>query len=219
MLCPPRSHFFRFRGVSEYLEDLVTCIDIPKLKDLYIIFFNQIDFDNLQLAEFIKRTPTFKAPDEARVQFHDSTVSIALPSWTSGYGRTLIEISSKEPYQRLPSMAQICNSSLSPLSTVENLYVEHHCSRLFGINDIENTQWLELLLPFTRVKNLYLSENFARGIIRALEELVGGRTTEILPALQKIFVARHIPRHVRTAIEHFVAMRQHSGHPITVSHW
>jgi hypothetical protein len=28
--------YFRFKGVSGYLEDLVTCIDIPKLKDLYI---------------------------------------------------------------------------------------------------------------------------------------------------------------------------------------
>ena len=84
---PPPKHsvlpalmYFRFKGASEYLEDLVTCIDIPKLKDLYIIFFNQIDFDNPQLAKFIQRTPTFKAPDEARVQFHDSTASIALPS-------------------------------------------------------------------------------------------------------------------------------------------
>jgi hypothetical protein len=210
---------FRFKGVSEYLEDLVTCIDIPKLEDLYIIFFNQIDFDNPQLAQFIKRTPTFKAPDEACVQFHDSTVSIALPSWKSGFGRTLIEISSREPYQCLPSMAQICNSSLPPLSTVENLYVEHHCSRLFGITDVESTQWLELFLPFTGVKNLYISDNFAGGIIRALEGLVEGRMTEILPALQAIFVARSIPRHVWTAIQQFVAARQLSGHPVALSHW
>jgi hypothetical protein len=69
--------YFCFKGISEYLEDLVTCIDIPKLKDLYITFFNQIDFDNPQLAQFIKRTPTIKAPDEARVQFHDSSVTVA----------------------------------------------------------------------------------------------------------------------------------------------
>jgi hypothetical protein len=215
----PALMYFRFKGASEYLEDLVTCIDIPRLKDLYIIFFHQIDFDNPQLAQFIKRTPTFKAPDEARVQFHDSTVSIALPSWTSGYGRTLIEISSNQPYQRLPSMAQICNSSLPPLSTVENLYVEHNCLRLIGIHDVESTLWLELLLPFTGVKNLYLSDKFARGIIRSLEGLVGGRMTEILPALQKIFVARHIPMRVWTAIEQFVAARQLSGHHIDVSHY
>jgi hypothetical protein len=34
----PTLMYFRFKGISEYLEDLVTCIDIPKLKDLYITF-------------------------------------------------------------------------------------------------------------------------------------------------------------------------------------
>jgi hypothetical protein len=36
---------FWFKGVSEYLEDLVTCIDAPQLRFFDVIFFNQIDFD------------------------------------------------------------------------------------------------------------------------------------------------------------------------------
>ncbi len=214
----PALMYFRFRGVSEYLEDIVTCIDTPKLKNFYMTFFNQVDFDNPQLAQFITRTPIFKAPDEARVQFHDGTVSVVLPSWTSGYGKTLIEISSREPDQQLPSIAQICTSSLPPLSTVKNLYIEHHYSQLVWETDaVENIQWLELFLPFTGVKNLYLSEESALGIIRALRELVGSRTTEVLPALQKIFVARH--RLSRSIIRQFVAARELSGHPIAVSRW
>jgi hypothetical protein len=117
-------------------------------------------------------------------------------------------------------MAQICNSSLPPLSKL-NLYLEHRCSRLLGINDVENTQWFKLLLPFTRVKNHYLSEKFARGIIRALEELAVSRMTEILPALQKIFVAGYVSGHVWTAIGKFVAARRLSGHFIIAAgaHW
>jgi hypothetical protein len=118
-------------------------------------------------------------------------------------------------------MAQICNSSLPPLSKLENLYLEHRCSRLLGINDVENTQWFKLLPPFTGAKNLYLSEKFARGIIRALEELASSRMTEILPALQKIFVAGYVPGHVWTAIGKFVAARRLSGHFIIAAgaHW
>ncbi len=44
---------------------------------------------------------------------------------------------------------------------IEDLYIEHRYSRLVWANDaIENTLWLELLLPFPAVKNLYLSKDF-----------------------------------------------------------
>ena len=63
-------------GVTEYLEDLVTRIDTPQLVELFIIFFNQIDFGCPRLAQFINRTPTPKAHEEARLQFDDSTASV-----------------------------------------------------------------------------------------------------------------------------------------------
>src|SRR5229473_268643 len=39
---PSLTRFF-FKGVTEYLEDLVSRIDAPQLNYLRIIFFNQID--------------------------------------------------------------------------------------------------------------------------------------------------------------------------------
>jgi hypothetical protein len=76
---------------------------------------------------------------------------------------------------------------------------------------IENWQWLELLRPFTTVKNLYLSEEFAPHIVPALQDLVGTGTTEVLPALQNIFweglkVSGSGPVH--EGIRQFVATRQ-----------
>ena len=69
---------------------------------------------------------------------------------------------------------QVCNSSLPPLSTVEDLYIQHEYSQQVWKNDaIESTLWLEFLLPFTVVENLYLSEEFAPGIAAALRELAG----------------------------------------------
>ena len=45
--------WFWFKGVTEYLEDLVARIDAPQLNSLHIIFFIDLAFDTLQLMQFI----------------------------------------------------------------------------------------------------------------------------------------------------------------------
>jgi hypothetical protein len=79
--------------------------------------------------------------------------------------------------------------------------------------------WLQLLLPFTAVKNLYLSKEFTPGIAAAPQELVGSRITEVLPNLQNIYVDAIRPWELfKDNIGQFiVAARRLSGHPITVS--
>ncbi len=214
---PSLTHFV-FKGVSEYLEDLVTSIDAPQLHYLDIIFFNQIDFDTPRLAQFIDRTPTFGARDEAHVQFDGSVVNVKLTYRTHGFGyaASRIGVSCREPDWQLSSIEQICNFSLPPLSMVEDLYIDPRPFMLRGWKSyaVENTLWLDLLLPFTAVKNLYLDGAFVSGIEAALQELGGARITEILPSLRNIFV-----RGVRGSLGEFIAARQHSGHPVAISVW
>ena len=169
---------FHFHGVIGYLEELVTRIDTPQLDEMHITFFNQIDFDCPRLAQFINRTPTLRACGEVHVQFDDSAASVTLRYRTPNFsfGDLQIRISCREPDWQLSSIEQFCNSSLHPLSTVEDLYVKHEYSQLVWKNDaIENTLWLELLLPFTAVEHLFLSKEFAPGIAAALQELVRGQ--------------------------------------------
>jgi hypothetical protein len=52
------------------------------------------------------------------------------------------------------------------------------------------TPWLELLRVFTTVENLYLSTKLALCIAPALRELDAEGVTEVLPALQTIFIER-----------------------------
>ncbi len=53
-----------------------------------------------------------------------------------------------------------------------------------------------------------------------LEELVGERATEVLPALQSLFLEELKPSEpVQKVIDKFVATRQLSNHPIVISHW
>jgi hypothetical protein len=55
--------------------------------------------------------------------------------------------------------------------------------------DVESTLWLGLLRPFVAVKNFYISKEFAPRLAPALGELVGARTTEVLPTLENLFLA------------------------------
>ncbi|KAN0116655.1 hypothetical protein V8E52_005799 [Russula decolorans] len=87
-------------------------------------------------------------------------------------------------------------------------------------DDIEDSQWLEVLQPFTALKDLYVSTEFLPRFAPAFQELAGEHVTDMLPALQSLFFEeRHPSGPVWEAIEKFVAARQLAGHPIAVSHW
>ena len=210
-----------FRGVSEYIEDLVARIDAPGLKSLDVTFFHQLIFDAPHFIQFIGRTPSWKAPDEAVLTFYDRAVRVTLPARTFGHGELNVGVSCRESDWQLASLAQVCSSSCPPLSTVEHLYVHkpQHMRQNWQ-DDIEITQWLELFHTFTGVKNLYLSEDFASRIASSLQELAGGRIAELLPALRNLFLEGLKPSgRVHEGIGKFVAARQLSGRPIAVSRW
>jgi hypothetical protein len=219
----PALILFRFKGVSEYLEDFVTRIDTPELDMSYITFLNQIVFDTPQLIQFISRTPTLGTSEnlKARVVFEDGAASIKLSSQTYGDRKLSVKIPCIELDWQVSSMEQVCTLCLPPLSTLEDLYVyELPDSQPVWQDNIENALWLELLQPFTAVKNLYLSEKIASRIMPALQELTRGRSTEVLPTLQNIFLEEPQPSGtVQACIQQFIATRQATGHPIAVSHW
>ena len=218
----PALYQFRFKGVTEYLEELVTRIDTPRLKDCHITFFNQIDFDCSRLAQFINRTPEIRPLDIANVLSLDGYILVGFPTDPRSYLITLwIEILCKESDWQLSSMEQVCNSCFPTAPTVEYLYVENgYSDRVWKNDGIENTLWLELFRPFTAVKNLYLSKEFAPGIADAMQELVGSSITGVLPSLQNISVNRLEPSGpFRESIGQFVAARQLSGRPIAISVW
>ena len=212
---------FRFQGVCEYLNDLVAHIDAPQLNKLSIIFFNDIVFDTPQLVHFIGRIPTFSALKKAHLVFSDIMAWIHFSSETSGYGGLDVEIYCREFDWQISSLQQICTLSLSLLSKLEDLYIhEETDSQLDWQRDIENSLWLELLHPFTAVKNLYLSDEFAHLIVPALQELVGVSVTELLPTLQNIFLEGFQPSiFVQEGVRDFIARRQTFGHRIAVSRW
>jgi hypothetical protein len=209
-----------FGGVVKYLEHLVAQVDAPLLDSLEITFFHQLIFDTPQLTRFISRTPKFKTFDEARVDFSDRRVSVTLPRESDGV--LAFEISCRPSDWQLSSLAQVCSSSFPQalIQMVEHLYIQDGSWQPRWQDDIENSQWLELFHPFTGVRDLYISSEFTPRIAPALQELVGERATEVLPALQTVFLKEPLPSEpVQETIEKFVAARQLASQPIAVSRW
>ena len=212
---------FQFKGVVEYLEDLVARIDTPLLDSIWITFFHQRTFDIPQLAHFMRRTPRFQELNEAYVDFGDSFVQVGYfsPTKTSDENSGLRIISCEHLRWLFPSLAHIFTSLFPSIHMVENLciYEPRYFPRPWP-DDPENMQFLEIFRPFVAAKNLYVGDRSQAYFARALREFVWGGMTEVLPSLQNIFM-ESLQSYFQEDIGEFIVARQLSGHSITVSLW
>ncbi len=232
---PPRAILpsltvFEFEAFSEYLEDFMARIDAPLLNYLNISFIcssvdqdSDIELETPQLLRFISYIPKFQAPDKAFVGMGAFIGKFWISfSWPTPISSALrLEVHHPYAEQHMSHLAQFCRSPLFPLPTLEHLYT---CGGgpggdLLILCRQGYTRWLELFQPFTAVKNLYLSKSDVKRVTPALQNLVGDRAMEVLPALEKFFISGWLSGPVHEAIEQFAAARQLSGHPIVISPW
>ena len=198
----------RFKGDSGYLENLVAPIYTPTLDRLEISFFPNLVFDTPELLRFVRHTPNVKAPVEAHVNSSDGCIWVkftdALPT------RLVLKILCRGADSQLSSLAQVFRSSYPRIliPTVERLHIDDTA----GLeNGTVNDQWLEVLRPFTLVKDLHLSWRFVPRIADAL-------ATEVLPALENIYSEMcHPPGASQETREQHVAVRQFANQTKTVS--
>jgi hypothetical protein len=101
---------------------------------------------------------------------------------------------------------------------LERLKIITH--RLYWQDDVQNTQWLEFLRPFSSVKDLALFGDSDELIASALRERTGEGAMDILPALQNLFFRAPWPsKSVREIIKRFIAARRRSGRPVILRYW
>ena len=215
-----------FEGNYKDLEVLLSRIDSPLLYDLHIAFFMGLNFDVPQLRRLIGHAEAFKTFDQADVLISYLSIQLRLYPKTGVVDhhsphKLQINIKGRELSSQLSSLAQVC-SSFPLISTLEELEIRDYGfipSSSHWYDDMENAQWLELLHPFTALKNLYLTDEFARRVCGALQELPGERATEVLPALRNLFVQGTSLQTLQEAMMPFVAARQLYGHPMVVDRW
>jgi len=221
----PSLTVLRLHGDNECLEVFMARVDAPMLDHLNIAFnfFWDMVTGTSQLLWFISRTPNFQAPDTAHIggeiNNYVATVWINF-SWLKQISKG-VRIDCKNTTEtEIPRLAQFCRPPFFPLPTLKYLYIDmggQAVEDLF-LDEVENFQWLEILQPFTAVKNLYLTKKIAPSIAHALQDLAGERPM-VLPALENIFIEFQSSGFVNEVIGKFTAERQLSGHPIGIYDW
>jgi hypothetical protein len=89
-----------------------------------------------------------------------------------------------------------------------------------GKDDIESTDLLELLQPFTAIRFLFVSKSLVPLIVSALQELIGESATEVLPNLRYLFLGRSAESgSIQEVIQPFISARRLSDQPVAVRHW
>jgi hypothetical protein len=77
-----------------------------------------------------------------------------------------------------------------------------------GLDDIE---WLQLLRPFSAAKTLFVSREYAGHVSRSLESITAVMATEVLPALDMLYLEDQPV----SSVHKFIAARSESGRPVT----
>jgi len=187
------------------------------------VVFEKLEFDIPLLRDFIGRTQIINVPHQAYTYFSDYEASISLfrrkedVDFEVLYFEILYNPSDSQP----SSFARACNSLLPTLPSLEHLRIYESGGSLFPWQHaVELTQWIEVLRPFITVKDLVLDGQAVLSVSSALQGLVGERrVTEILPALQNIFLEGfQSSAPVPECIAEFIAARELSGCPIIVHH-
>jgi hypothetical protein len=221
----PALTYFYYHGNKKYLEGIVSQIEAP-LDRITVLFSTQLVVSNIPLLrDFIGRTKIPDASHRADISFTDSEATIRLFQAKGDVDFEVLYLEfpfSSYTLAELSLVARACNSFLPLLPSLDQLGIYNPERKPFFSrwwSEAKDTQWIDLLRPFFVVKDLTLAEPIVESIASALQELVGERVTEVLPALQNIFLegfqsSGRVPK----GITEFIAARELSGRPVIVHH-
>ena len=214
---------FRYRGDGLVLDALVAGLSAPSLRDIHVLFFNEIWPPTVHLTRFI---------DDIQEHYHAIHVnfvgSISLLTQSECIGRraprfNLFPAPTKAPnYSHFPAILQMSGVISTRFTTVEELRVtitsDEVDTKIFWENLI---LWLQ---QFPRVKTLRTkcanNYSMARALLQDHEGAEG--YLPLLPALEEIelkkdrFESRHRPDAQLAAFKPFAYARQQAGRPVKI---
>jgi hypothetical protein len=212
----PNLHYFRFRGVSTYLEALVHRITAPRLERLNIELYNQLTFSVPCLLEFMNTTGNLRF-DTAVFKFVGRHVKVEV-YYRGEHGYAFgIRIFCWHLDWQISSMAQISNSLSQMFSAVDHLILQHevHGRSSEEHDEVDRTEWRRLLRPFRNVKTLRIAEGLVEDLSHCLQLEDGELPLELLPELQEL---AYSGRGDTEAFTSFIDTRRNAGRPVTLAH-
>ena len=212
----PNLHHLWFHGASTYLDALVHWIATPRLKKLEFEFFNQLTYSVPRLQQFINTSESLRF-DSARFTFSGmyASVMVYLHGETKMYTLYMFVICWHLDWQ-VSTVAQVSNSLSQIFSVVERLslrYKEHSRSSEEH-NEVDRTEWRNLLRPFRNVKTLQIHNGLVKDLSRCLQLEDGEPPLELLPELQELTYSGE--GDTGDAFTSFIDARQSAGHPVTL---
>ena len=206
-----------FRGVSVYLDNLVSQINTPLLEQLSLTILFELAFRLVNLTEFIDRTEGFECLI-ARVIFDKDGASInADHSELQDIGKLNLRVNCERLDWQIDSAMQVSGALGKALSVVEDLILDLNTDGMISDweDTLDNMLWHELLLPFTGVKRLHICSSLALEVSQALESVDGGLVLELLPELQELDVQLKND-HAKKAFSMFVETRKSVDRPVNL---
>ncbi|KAH9059955.1 hypothetical protein EDB87DRAFT_680714 [Lactarius vividus] len=208
---------FDFRGLSKYLDGLMAIIDAPRLGDIGITFLDNPVFGDSKLNRFVDRIVMHKSHRQAHILSSQHAISVSLIRPGAPTCLQLRFLS--EPLgMQLTLMTQVCICLSTFIFNVEDLHISATRQPSWE-GGLFNGQWLELINPFTGIKQLQVSGNLSTHIVRALQQRHTRREI-VLPALKKLYIPQPWPRHasLREAVVSFMISHRLSGNRIPVEY-
>ena len=177
----PALKAFRFIGVSEYSEDVVSHIDTPVLDTFHVVYLNQVVYTSLTSSGAPKNLKSYR-----RVSlFFDIHAVFINVQRTAGFEGLKLGFMCEPSDWQFSALEQMCDGQALPLMPiipgVERLEISEGRVGSNGRIDFDRAQWAEFLRPSIAVETLFLSTRPVPFIMPVLTE--GAQVvTEILPA-------------------------------------
>ncbi|KAI0267809.1 hypothetical protein BC834DRAFT_1040537 [Gloeopeniophorella convolvens] len=222
---------FRFQGVSEDLEYLVSHFIAPGLDTVAISLHNQLTIDLTHLDSFLSRS---------NVLVHCTDVNLnirrglrASLQVMSDKAFLCLDVECKPLDWQISALAQICSSlrhSVLLTKTGLNSLFDNSRENPMPVpepdqDEPEPEQWLELLQPFNAVEKFSVkdSSGVSSGFFQALRTLSGGGegTLSVLPALRELRLEADTDEQsdaLTEASDPFTEARRLADRPVAVSY-
>jgi hypothetical protein len=232
-----------YRGVSAYIEALLTQIRTPLIRDVDVTLFNQPTLTIPRVRAFIRDLEIFR-PSRARIDFTKTSAHIIVSApQPSESPDVSLSISCARLDFQVSAMAQICSSLFDTgvsagaatallLPVVEELMLGFHSGELREEQrdeDIVDTAlWRALLASFQYARMLRVHVALATDLSRALqpddgpvdEVLKPESEPLLLPELRTVVLLHGDDEGVLAAASEalgvFVDTRNRAGHPVSI---
>jgi hypothetical protein len=211
-----------YRGVSAYIETLLSRIRSPCIEDVDISLFNQLTLDIPRTRTFLHDLDSLR-PTRAHIDFAESSAHIALsaPQPTASPDIFLSVSCARLDFQ-LSATAQLCAALSASLEPAEELVLGFYGGATLPEewrDEVDTGLWRALLAPFCHVRTLRVHVALVDDVERALR--LGPVVDQLLLPEMREIVLMHAGdesalKAATAALGTFVDERDSAGRPVKV---